>query len=159
MVNWGADGWAVQPEQGVRVDQDFSWLEVLVKGTDVDGAMGVFVFNHPEIPENPPHAHLGFMKIAFVLEGNYKFRVGNATFSGGPGTLVVVPRGSHHTFTTSTGGRMLFVCSPSGNEEMFLEMGHLGPGATLQQIDEIKARFQTVSLSGKAGAPWRPEGP
>jgi len=29
-------------------------LEVLVKGTDVDGAMGVFVFNHPEIPEILP---------------------------------------------------------------------------------------------------------
>ena len=77
--------------------------------------MGVFVFNHAEIPETP-HAHLGFMKIAFVLEGDY-----------------------------------------SGNEEVFLEMGYLGPGATPQEIDDVKARFQTVSLPGEAGALWRPQ--
>jgi quercetin dioxygenase-like cupin family protein len=153
---WGADGWAVRPGHGERVEHDFSWLEVLLRGQDVDGAMGAFVFTHPEIPENPPHAHLGFMKIAFVLEGDYEFRVGGASFAAGPGTLVVVPRGAHHTFTTRTGGRMLFVCSPSGNEEMFLEMGRLGPGATPEQTDAVKARFHTVGLAGEAGAPWRP---
>lgn len=157
MTDWGADGWAVQPGEGRRVDQDFSWLEVLLRGADVDDMMGAFVFTHPEIPENPPHAHLGFMKVLFVLEGDYEFRIGNATFAGGPGTFVVVPKGAHHTFTTSTGGRVLFVCSPSGNEEMFLEMGRLGTDITPQQIDAIKARFQTVVLPGEAGAPWRPE--
>ncbi len=40
--------------------------------------------------------------------------------------------GSQHAFTTATGGRVLFVCSPSGNEEMFLEIGALGTGGTNQ---------------------------
>lgn len=157
MSGWGADGWAVQPGQGRRVDSGASWLEVLLRGSDVDGAMGVFVFTHSEILENPPHAHLGFMKTLFVLEGAYDFRVGDATFSGGPGTLVVVPKGSQHAFTTSSGGRILFACSPSGNEEMFLEMGRLDQGAPSQQMAEIRARFQTVDLPGGAGAPWRPD--
>ena len=50
---------------------------------------------------------------------------------------------------------MLFVCSPSGNEELFVEMGLLGAEATDEQLAEIKARFHTVSLAGGAGAPWR----
>lgn len=130
--------------------------EILVRGVQVDGALGAFVFTHGVIEENPPHAHLDFMKIIYVLEGEYQFRVGEAEFEGGPHTLVVVPRGSHHSFTTSTGGKTLFVCSPSGNEELFIEMGQLGPNATPNQLAVLNARFRTVSPLGDEGAPWRP---
>ena len=114
---WGKDGWAVRPGEGERVELGGPhWLEVLVQGADVDQALGAFIFTHDMIEENPPHAHFGFMKIAYVLDGQYDFRVGDATFSGGPGTVVVIPKGSQHTFTTLTGGRMLFVSSPAGND-------------------------------------------
>jgi hypothetical protein len=68
---------------------------------------------------------------------------------------VVVPRGSQHTFTT-TGGRMLFVCSPAGNEEMFIEPDAAGSEVTPEQISDITARWQTVSPPGEAALPWRP---
>jgi hypothetical protein len=77
-----------------------------VCGADVHGALGAFIFHHDVITENPPHAHHDFMKIAYVLDGVYDFRVGKAEFSGGAGTTVVVPRGSYHTFVTATGGRL-----------------------------------------------------
>jgi hypothetical protein len=67
----------------------------------------------------------------------------------------VVPKGSQHTFTTPTGGRMLFVSAPAGNEEMFLEMGRLGPDATPEQFADLNARFQTRGLPGDEGLPWR----
>ncbi|GAA4620359.1 hypothetical protein GCM10023196_004030 [Actinoallomurus vinaceus] len=156
MGTWGEDGWAVRPGEGKRVDLGGPhWLEVLVRGAEVDQALGAFVFAHDVIEENPPHAHHGFMKIAYVLDGEYDFRVGDATFSGGAGTTVVVPKGSQHTFTTRTGGLMLFVSSPAGNEEMFLEMGRLGPDATREQLEELNARFQTNGLPGDEGLPWR----
>ncbi|MBV8718419.1 MAG: cupin domain-containing protein [Chloroflexi bacterium] len=155
MNDWGSDGWAVHPGRGQRVDTGPHWLEVLVRGADVDGAMGVFVFTHDRILENPPHAHLNFMKVLYVLEGEYEFRVGEATFSGSPGTVVVIPRASQHAFTTATGGRILFVCCPAGNEEMFLEMGRLGPHATDEQLAEVARRFAMVPLAGDAYA-WRP---
>lgn len=155
MGNWGTDGWAVAPGGGVRVDPGGKhWLEVMVQGKDVDGALGAFVFTHDVITENPPHAHHDFMKIVYVLEGHYDFRVGDATFCGGPGTMVVVPKGSQHTFTTSTGGRALFVCSPAGNEELFLDMSLLGPHPTAEQLADLNARFHTTVLeSGEAS--WR----
>jgi homogentisate 1,2-dioxygenase len=105
------------------------------------------------ITENPPHAHHDFMKIIYVLEGRYDFRVGDATFSAGPGAVVVVPKGSQHTFTTSTGGRALFVCSPAGNEEFFLEMGQLGAHPTADQLADLSARFHTTGLDD-AEASW-----
>lgn len=132
-------------------------LEVILRGRDLDGSMGVFVFHHPVIPQNPPHAHHGFSKVLYVLDGDYGFRVGDAVFPGGPGTLVVVPQGSHHTFTTATGGRVLFVCSPSGNEEMFFELGKLGAADDDAHRRAVLARFQTRGLDGPEGRPWRPD--
>lgn len=156
MSDWGPEGWAVRLGDGQIIDMGGPHRpEVLVRGSDVDSAMGVFVFTHGVIPENPSHAHLDFMKIAYILEGEYDFRVGDGEFSAGPGTVVVVPKGSFHAFTTATGGRMLFACTPSGNEELFVEMGRLGPDATAEQLSELNDRFHTVSLPGDEGSPWR----
>jgi mannose-6-phosphate isomerase-like protein (cupin superfamily) len=116
----------------------------------------VFIFHHPVMEENPPHAHLGFTKVLYVLTGHYRFRVGERDFAGDPGTLVVVPRGSQHAFTTSTGGRILFVCAPSGNEEMFIALSALEPDATSEARDAVYARFETRGIEGPDGAPWRP---
>lgn len=154
MSDWGTDGWAIAPGEGVRVEPGGRhWLEVLLRGRDVDGALGVFVFTHDVITENPPHAHHDFMKIIYVLEGHYDFRVGDAAFSGGPGTMVVVPRGSYHAFTTKTGGRALFVSSPAGNEELFVEMGELGAHPTPEQLAALNSKFRTTRLS-REEASW-----
>ena len=128
---------------------------ILVRGADVQHVLGAFIFHHDVITENPPHAHHDWMKIAYVLAGIYHFRVGDAEFSGGAGTTVVVPRGSYHTFVTATGGRLLFVSAPAGNEELFLELGRLGPAASTEQTARVDQRFTTAALPGDEGRPWR----
>lgn len=153
---WGRDGWAVEPGEGVAVDLGGPhWPEILLHGRDVNGALGLFIFHHEVITDNPPHAHHSFMKIAYVLDGSYHFRVGDAEFPGVPGTTVVVPRGSYHTFVTATGGRLLFASAPAGNEELFLELGRLGPDASPGQRAELDQRFATTALPGDEGRPWR----
>ena len=153
---WGEDGWAVQAGEGEVIDLGGPhWPEILVRGADVHGALGAFIFHHDVITENPPHAHHDFMKIAYVLDGVYDFQVGDAEFSGGAGTTVVVPRGSYHTFVTATGGRLLFVSAPAGNEELFVELGRLGPAASEEQMAEVDRRFGTTALPGDEGPPWR----
>ena len=113
-AEWGPDGWAVSAGEGELIELGGPHRpEILVRGGDVEGALGSFVFHHGVISENQPHAHQNFMKIAYVLEGEYHFRVGGAEFTGGPGTVVVVPRASYHTFVTPTGGKLLFVCAPA----------------------------------------------
>jgi quercetin dioxygenase-like cupin family protein len=157
MSQWGRNGQITTADAGAKVDLGESWLEVLLRGAESDGQFGVFVFHHAAIAENPPHAHQDFAKVLYILDGQYEFRVGDATFGGGPGSLVLVPKGSQHAFTTATGGRMLFVCTPSGNEEMFLEIGALGPQASPDELAQVSARFRTAGLAGPEGAPWRPQ--
>ena len=155
-ADWGPDGWAIAPGAGRLLDLGGPHRpEILVRGADVGQALGAFIFHHGVITENPPHAHHNFMKIAYVLDGTYAFRVGTAEFEGGPGTTVVVPRGAYHTFTTATGGRLLFVSAPSGNEELFVELGALGPNPTPEQLAEVNTRFATTALPGDEGRPWR----
>ncbi|MFF5287795.1 cupin domain-containing protein [Paractinoplanes globisporus] len=147
-ADWGRDGWAVGPGEGELIELGGPHRpEIIVRGKEVGGALGVFVFHHDVIAENPPHAHHGFMKIAYVLEGEYHFRVGDAEFSGGPGTTVVVPQGSYHTFVTPTGGKLLFVSAPAGNEELFEEIGRLGPDPSAEQLAAIDERFATTHLT------------
>ena len=135
MGEWGGDGWAVRLGEGLTIDTGGQHSpEILVRGSEVDHELGAFVFTHGQIPENPPHAHFDFMKIVFVLEGEYAFRVGDVEFSGEPGTLVVVPKGSQPTFTTATRGRGALRLFAIGDEEMFIEMGELGSGATPEQF-------------------------
>jgi quercetin dioxygenase-like cupin family protein len=149
MSEWGADGWAVPLDGGTKLDQGpDAWLNVLVRGRESADAMGVFYFHHPVIPENPPHQHPNFMKVILVLEGQYEFRVGDAEFEAGPGSLVVVPKGSQHAFTTSTGGQAFFVCSP---------FGELGPDATGEQMLAVTDKWGMIGLPGEAGRPWRPK--
>ncbi len=79
MTSWGRSGWPVEPGAGRKVELPGPHrLEVLLPGSDVDDAMGVFVFTHAPIAVNPPHAHLGYMKIIYVLDGTYEMRVGDA---------------------------------------------------------------------------------
>ncbi|MFG1654893.1 cupin domain-containing protein [Micromonospora sp. NPDC049275] len=154
-ADWGPDGWAVAPGEGELIQLNGPHRpEILVRGAEVGEALGAFLFHHDVITENPPHAHHDFMKVMFVLEGEYQFRVGDAEFSGGPGTTVVVPRGAYHTFVTRTGGKVLFISAPAGNEKLFEELGRLGPNPTEAQLAEIDERMKTTRLPGAEGRPW-----
>jgi mannose-6-phosphate isomerase-like protein (cupin superfamily) len=155
-ADWGPDGWAIGPGAGKWIQLSGPHRpEVLVRGAEVGETLGAFLFHHDVITGNPPHAHHDFMKIMYVVEGEYEFRVGGAEFSGGPGTTVVVPRGAYHTFTTPTGGKVLFISAPAGNEKLFEELGRVGPHPTDAQLAEIDERMNTTQLPGEEGRPWR----
>jgi quercetin dioxygenase-like cupin family protein len=141
-TDWGEAGRLIRPGDGIAVPVGSGHsLEVTLRGTDVGGAMGVFVFTHGPIREHEAHSHSHFMKILYVIEGNYEFRVGGASFGTGPGGMVVVPKGSSHSFVTEHGGQVLFACSPAGNEEMFLELGRLGPQPAPAELGEVFGRY------------------
>ena len=69
MSAWGRDGRITAPGAGIRVDLGESWLEVLLRGAGSGGQFGAFVFHHAVIAENPPHAHQGFAKLLYILDG------------------------------------------------------------------------------------------
>jgi quercetin dioxygenase-like cupin family protein len=71
-------------------------------------------------PTPPPHAHAEHTEVFLVLDGALRFLVGSEETVAGAGSVVVVPPGVVHTFTTDGGARFLDFHSPSSGYGSFL---------------------------------------
>lgn len=104
--------------------------QVLATGGVTDGTMCVLVCTNPG-PGGPPlHTHHAHSELFFVLEGRYRFKVGETEYEGGPGTFGYVGQDVVHTWA-SVGpeeGRLLAVVSP-GDFSGFLD-----------RLEELSAR-------------------
>jgi quercetin dioxygenase-like cupin family protein len=79
-------------------------------------------------PWTVPHVHREMEESFYVLDGEFSFAVGEEKIPAGPGSYVLVPRGTRHTFTAGAGGgRFLLLMVPGGLEEMFYELATLPP--------------------------------
>jgi quercetin dioxygenase-like cupin family protein len=62
----------------------------------------------------------------YVLDGEFTFAVGEQEIPAGPGSYILVPRGTRHAITAGAeGGRFLTLMVPGGLEEMFFELAGL----------------------------------
>jgi quercetin dioxygenase-like cupin family protein len=101
-------------------------------------------------PWTVPHLHRHMEESFFVLDGTFTFGVGEDEIEAGPGTYVLVPRGTRHVLAAGAGGgRCLVLMVPGGQEDMFFELGELGadslrdPGVRAA----ISARYDSVPVS------------
>jgi mannose-6-phosphate isomerase-like protein (cupin superfamily) len=71
----------------------------------------------------PTHFHQTQEETHILLEGRYEFLLGDRRIQVGPGDIVYVPKGIVHGFTNngSETGRLLFIETPAGPLESFLE--------------------------------------
>lgn len=69
----------------------------------------------------PPHIHRREDEAFYILEGNFKFLIGEKTVMAGPGDTVVGPRDITHAWecVSSEGGRLLIFFTPGANMEAF----------------------------------------
>lgn len=68
----------------------------------------------------PLHIHHREDEAIYVIDGDVRFRQGDADFVGGPGTWVWGPRGLPHAFKVeSESARILVLVTPAGFERMF----------------------------------------
>jgi len=118
-------------------------VDITVPGAATGQSVGATVFTHEPIYEPGTHVHESWSKFAYVLTGTYHFTLDTRPFIATGSDLLVIPAGVAHGFTTQTGGRLLFVSWPAGNEQMFAEVGQLGPAASAEQIAEVWRRFDT----------------
>jgi mannose-6-phosphate isomerase-like protein (cupin superfamily) len=87
------------------------------------GASSVFeVLVHPQ-GGPPPHIQHREDEWAYVLEGEFELLYKDRTISGGPGTLVYVPKGTLHTYknTGEEPGRLLVGQTPAGLLQGFFD--------------------------------------
>lgn len=94
------------------------------------------------------HVHLAQDELFFVVEGEYKFLVGEEYHELTSGDCIFLPRGIPHTWIQrSTHGRLIYLVSPAGSfEDFFEEIISLKSPPTKELIDDIHKRHQMVVL-------------
>ena len=113
----------------VPPQQDAYWwqgslVKIKARAEDTDGALGVVDASFYQGFAPPLHVHTREDEALYVLEGQIRFRRGDAEFVAGPGTWLWGHRGVPHAFKVeSESARVLIVVTPGGFERMFEEGG------------------------------------
>ena len=117
----------VAPGEGRTVNLGIIQMRVLAAGeATTSRAFTLAEFTGGEGPWTVPHLHRGMEESFFVLDGEFTFAVGEEKIPAGPGSYILVPRGTRHVITAGAGGgRLLGLMVPGGLEEMFFELADL----------------------------------
>jgi quercetin dioxygenase-like cupin family protein len=107
---------SAQPAETLVARSDTT-VELLVDHPSVAASAACFAGGGP-VP--PPHAHAEHTEVFLVLDGALRFRVVDNETVAGAGTVVVVPPGAVHTFTTEGEARFLDLHAPSCRYGAFL---------------------------------------
>ena len=109
------------------------------------GALGFFDASVPPGGGPVPHAHNDQAETFYMLDGELEFLDGDKTFTAVAGDFVHVPTGIRHCFTNkgSHTARMIFMFTPGGPEEAFLQLaeparpGEQPPPFTPEQFERL----------------------
>jgi quercetin dioxygenase-like cupin family protein len=114
----------------------------MVRGPQSGGHITAFETSVSPGGGPPLHVHANEEETLYVLEGEFRFQLGEQQVTAQAGSLVFVPRGTPHTFqnTGDERGRMLIHFSPSGMEkffERFAELAEPGPDEFVRLGKEV----------------------
>lgn len=123
---------AVLPGEG-RPLRTATGGSVTVKADTGDTAGALTVLEFVTGPKDGPalHTHVREDELWWVLEGEYRFRLGDDVVGVPQGGMAFGPRGLPHSFQNvgDTPGRLLVVTTPSGLERFFARFAELPPGS------------------------------
>ena len=85
------------------------------------------------------HLHHNSDEVAWVLEGEFSFKIGDVEGKGGPGTCAFMPRNVPHAWKNcgSTPGRVLFLYTPAVAGR-FVERMMEGPKSQEERDKQLK---------------------
>jgi mannose-6-phosphate isomerase-like protein (cupin superfamily) len=77
------------------------------------------------------HTHLREDDLWYVIDGDFRFKAGDAILRASTGGMAFGPRGTPHSFQNigDAPGRSLVITTPSGLERFFEQFADLLPGA------------------------------
>jgi quercetin dioxygenase-like cupin family protein len=141
--------YTVAPGEGQTVNVGIIQMRVLAAGEATTGrAFTLAEFTGGEGPWTVPHLHRGMEESFFVLDGEFTVPVGEEAIHAGPGSYVLVPRGTRHTISAGAGGGRLLVLMVPGNDwhEMFSELANLPPDSITDPTVRaaISARYDSI---------------
>ncbi|MET0463559.1 MAG: cupin domain-containing protein [Chitinophagaceae bacterium] len=96
-------------------------LDVKVSGSDTDGDLAIFEQTSLSPGRGTPyHVHPNQDEIFYVLEGSYRFKVGEELFDLSVGESIFLPRAIPHAWTqVGQKGKMMVILQPAGKLENF----------------------------------------
>ncbi|MEP7268141.1 MAG: cupin domain-containing protein [Saprospiraceae bacterium] len=115
-------------------------LDVKISGADTDGSLAIFEQTSLSQGKGTPlHIHLSQDEIFYVIEGSYKFQVGDDKYDLSAGDSIFLPRKIAHAWTQkSETGKMLVTMQPAGKlENFFVTMAALDHQPSQQEIANI----------------------
>ena len=117
-------------------------LDVKISGSDTDGDLAVFEQTSLSQGKGTPlHIHNSQDEIFYVIEGAYKFQVGNDKYDLTTGESIFLPRQVAHAWTqVSEKGKMTVIVQPAGKlENFFITMAALNYEPSKEEISKIFA--------------------
>ncbi|MFP5080419.1 cupin domain-containing protein [Pedobacter sp. JCM 36344] len=115
-------------------------LDVKISGIDTNGELAIFEQTSLTQGKGTPlHIHHTQDEIFYVLEGSYKFQVGDDQHDLTTGDSIFLPRKVAHAWTqVSAKGKMNVIMQPAGKlENFFLTMAALKHEPSQQEIAKI----------------------
>jgi len=138
----------VAPSEGRTVNLGVIQMRVLAAGeATTNHAFTLAEFTGGQGAWTVPHVHREMEESFFVLDGEFTFAVGEQEIAAGPGSYILVPRGTRHEITAGAGGgRLLTLMVPGGLEEMFYELADLPPDSVTDPAvrSTISARHDSI---------------
>ncbi len=117
-------------------------LDVKVSGSDTNGDLAIFEQTSLSQGKGTPlHIHNAQDEIFYVVEGSYKFKVGDEKYDLTTGDSIFLPRQVAHAWTqVSEKGKMTVIMQPAGKlENFFVTMAALDHEPSQQEIAKIFA--------------------
>lgn len=136
----------------VNYAKDLLWFDTMpgeqmavrLHSNQVGGALSIIEACVPSLMGPPKHIHNEREETFEILEGTFRFQVGDEEFDASPGTVVSVPRGVPHAWANvgNDTGRILFIFTPGGIDDFFPEIGR----HSLEEIVQLAAENDTVII-------------
>lgn len=117
-------------------------LDVKISGSDTDGDLAIFEQTSLSQGKGTPlHIHNSQDEIFRVIEGSYKFQVGDDKYDLKAGDSIFLPRQVAHAWTqVSEKGKMTVIVQPAGKlENFFITMAALDHEPGQAEISKIFA--------------------
>ena len=123
---------------------------LLLTGKDTAGQFCLIDMHIPPGGGPPPHRH-DFEETFVVLEGEVAVTFRGTTYPAKTGATVNIPANAPHQFQNASNkpARMLCLCSPAGQENLFLEIGVRVEGRTTAPPKPTEEELQASQEKAK----------
>jgi quercetin dioxygenase-like cupin family protein len=124
------------------------FADVKFVGHETNGSLMMFEETLPAGTKSLLHLHRDSDEVAWVLEGEITFLIGDDVSVGGPGTCAFFPRNVRHAWKNSGSdtGRVLFLYTPASAggyvEELMHRRERAAPPMNDDERKELRERYQ-----------------